>query len=53
MSPSASFLADRLPRNRYVLLDAQHRAWEEDRRRYADELAAWVNGGYRLQSGRQ
>ena len=43
---NGQFLAERLPHNRYVLLDAQHRAWEEAAGAYADALAAWVGGGY-------
>jgi pimeloyl-ACP methyl ester carboxylesterase len=46
---NGQFLAERLPRNRYVLLDAQHRAWEEDGRSYAEQIATWIDGGYRSQ----
>jgi pimeloyl-ACP methyl ester carboxylesterase len=45
---NGQFLADRLPHNRYVLLKAQHRAWEEDASGYTDALANWVDGGYRV-----
>jgi hypothetical protein len=37
---------DRLPRNRYVLLDAQHRIWEEAFAAYADALVSWLGGGF-------
>jgi pimeloyl-ACP methyl ester carboxylesterase len=43
------FLADRLPHNRYVLLDAGHRVWEEAAAGYAEQLATWIGGGYDLQ----
>lgn len=45
---NGQLLADQLPRNRYVLLEAQHRAWEEAGSRYAGELANWVKDGYLL-----
>ncbi|HEX3973383.1 MAG TPA: alpha/beta hydrolase [Stellaceae bacterium] len=44
---NGQFLANRLPRNRYVLLDAQHRVWEEAAADYADALLSWFGGGYR------
>jgi pimeloyl-ACP methyl ester carboxylesterase len=40
------FLADRLPNNRYVLLDAEHRVWEEAAMAYAEALDAWFDGNY-------
>jgi pimeloyl-ACP methyl ester carboxylesterase len=43
---NGQFLADRLPRNRYVLLEAQHRVWEEAFSAYADALGSWLGGGY-------
>ncbi|QGZ93704.1 alpha/beta fold hydrolase [Terricaulis silvestris] len=49
---NGQFLAERLPRNHYVLLDAQHRAWEEAADGYTGEIAVWMNGAYRSQSGR-
>lgn len=45
-SVNGQFLADRLPNNRYVLLDAQHRYWEEASDKYIETLLAWFNGGY-------
>jgi pimeloyl-ACP methyl ester carboxylesterase len=42
------FLADRLPNNRYVLLDAEHRVWEEAAKAYAEALDAWFDGNYHL-----
>ena len=45
---NGQFLADRLPNNRYVLLDAQHRAWEEAAPEYNEALVSWFNGGYAL-----
>jgi pimeloyl-ACP methyl ester carboxylesterase len=44
---NGQFLADRLPHNRYVLLDAQHRVWEEAASEYTEALVAWFGGGYR------
>ncbi len=44
---NGQFLADRLPRNRYLLLDAQHRIWEEAFSAYAEALVSWLGGGYR------
>jgi pimeloyl-ACP methyl ester carboxylesterase len=44
---NGQFLADRLPHNRYVLLDAQHRVWEEAASDYTDSLVSWFGGGYR------
>ena len=46
MSRRWSLLADRLPHNRYVPLDAGHRAWEEAAAEYNKEILAWL-GGYR------
>ena len=45
-SANGQFLADRLPRNRYVLLDAQHRVWEEAASNYIEALVSWFGGGY-------
>jgi len=47
---NGQFLADRLPHNRYVLLDAGHRIWEEAPTDYREELANWIGGGHRLKS---
>jgi pimeloyl-ACP methyl ester carboxylesterase len=43
---NGQFLADRLPHNRYLLLEAQHRVWEEAATDYADALVSWFGGGY-------
>ena len=40
-------LADRLPHNRYVLLDAAHRVWEEATEEYAAAVRSWFDGEYR------
>lgn len=44
---NGQFLADRLPHNRYVLLEAEHRIWEEASTEYNDALASWFGGDYR------
>jgi pimeloyl-ACP methyl ester carboxylesterase len=44
---NGQFLADRLPHNRYVLLDAEHRVWEEAASEYIEALVSWFGGGYR------
>jgi pimeloyl-ACP methyl ester carboxylesterase len=44
---NGQFLADRLPHNRYVLLEAQHRVWEEAASEYTEALVSWFGGGYR------
>jgi pimeloyl-ACP methyl ester carboxylesterase len=44
---NGQFLADRLPNNRYLLLDAAHRVWEEANSAYTEALTKWFNGGYR------
>ena len=43
---NGQFLADRLPNNRYILLDAQHRYWEEAADKYIETLVSWFGGGY-------
>jgi len=43
---NGQFLADRLPNNRYILLDAQHRYWEEASDKYIETLTSWFGGGY-------
>jgi pimeloyl-ACP methyl ester carboxylesterase len=43
---NGQFLADRLPYNKYVLLDAQHRYWEEAADEYIKTVVSWFNGGY-------
>jgi len=41
------FLADRLPSNRHLLLDADHRVWEEAADEYIETIVSWFDGGYR------
>jgi hypothetical protein len=50
MVPPANgqFLAERLPRCRQVLLEAEYRIWEEAAEAYAEQLANWLGGGYDL-----
>lgn len=43
---NGQFSAERLPNNRYVLLDAQHRVWEEAASEYNEALVSWFGGGY-------
>jgi len=45
---NGQFLADRLPNNRYMLLDAEHRYWEEAADKYIETLVAWFGGDYHL-----
>jgi len=45
-SINGQFLADRLPNNRYMLLDAQHRYWEEAADKYIETLVSWFGGEY-------
>ena len=45
---NGQFLADRLPNNRYILLDAQHRYWEEAADKYIETIISWFGGDYRL-----
>ena len=40
------FLADRLPNNKHLLLDAEHRVWEEAADEYIETIASWFDGGY-------
>lgn len=44
---NGQFLADRLPNNRYILLDAEHRVWEEAAGDYIETISSWLDGGYR------
>lgn len=44
---NGQFLADRLPHNRYLLLEAQHRVWEEAAAAYTEALVSWFGGSYR------
>jgi pimeloyl-ACP methyl ester carboxylesterase len=43
---NGKFLADRLPNNRYLLLDAEHRVWEEAAGEYIETISSWMEGGY-------
>jgi pimeloyl-ACP methyl ester carboxylesterase len=43
---NGQFLADRLPNNRYLLLDAAHRVWEEAASEYNETLTSWFGGDY-------
>ncbi len=43
---NGQFLADRLPNNRYLLLDAGHRVWEEAASEYIETLISWFGGDY-------
>ena len=44
---NGQLLADKLPHNRFVILDAGHRVWEEAATPYANEVRSWLGGGYR------
>jgi pimeloyl-ACP methyl ester carboxylesterase len=44
---NGQFLADRLPNNRYLLLNAEHRIWEEAGAKYIEALISWFGGEYR------
>ncbi len=43
---NGQFLADRLSNNRYLLLDAAHRIWEEAQAAYTEALVTWFGGEY-------
>jgi len=43
---NGQFLADHLPVNQYVLLDAAHRVWEEAQVPYTEALVKWFGGDY-------
>jgi pimeloyl-ACP methyl ester carboxylesterase len=43
---NGQFLADRLPNNRFMLLDAGHRYWEEAADKYIETLLSWFGGDY-------
>ena len=43
---NGQFLAERLPNNRYMLLDAEHRVWEEASKEYIDTITSWLDKGY-------
>jgi pimeloyl-ACP methyl ester carboxylesterase len=40
------FLADRLPHNQNILLDAEHRVWEEAAVEYNEKIVSWIRTGY-------
>jgi pimeloyl-ACP methyl ester carboxylesterase len=44
---NGKFLADRLPNNRYLLLDAEHRIWEEAATEYIEAISSWIEVDYR------
>jgi pimeloyl-ACP methyl ester carboxylesterase len=44
---NGKFLTDRLPNNHYVLLDAEHRIWEEAAIEYIETISSWIEGDYR------
>jgi pimeloyl-ACP methyl ester carboxylesterase len=44
--PNGQLLADRLPRNRYTLLEGGHLVWEDAPEEYAGQIEAWLNAGY-------
>jgi pimeloyl-ACP methyl ester carboxylesterase len=44
---NGQLLSEKLPHNRYVVLDAGHRAWEEAASQYANEVVSWLGGAYR------
>jgi pimeloyl-ACP methyl ester carboxylesterase len=44
---NAQFLASRLPHNRYMLLDADHRVWEEAAEIYIETIVSWFDKEYR------
>jgi len=40
------FFAERPANNRYMLLDAPHRYWEEASDKYIEALTSWFGGDY-------
>jgi pimeloyl-ACP methyl ester carboxylesterase len=40
------FLADRLPNNRMVLLEAEHRVWEEAAEEFTETIVSWIDNDY-------
>jgi len=44
---NAQLLAEKLPTNRHMLLDAGHRVWEEAASDYVEAVVLWLDGGYR------
>ena len=45
---NGQFLADRLPNNRYILLEAEHRIWEEASKEFIETITSWFDKDYRL-----
>jgi pimeloyl-ACP methyl ester carboxylesterase len=45
---NGQFLADRIPNSRNILLDAEHRIWEEAAKEYIDAITSWVDEDYHL-----
>lgn len=45
---NGQFLAERLPNNRNILLDAEHRIWEEASKEFNETIALWFNKDYRI-----
>ena len=45
---NGQFLADRLPNNHYILLDAEHRVWEEASKEFNETIVSWFDKEYRL-----
>ena len=43
---NGQFLADRLPNNRNLVLDAEHRVWEEAASEYIETVTSWFSGDY-------
>lgn len=49
---NGQFLAERLPNNRNILLDAEHRIWEEAAKEFMEAIVSWVNEDYHLPAKR-
>jgi pimeloyl-ACP methyl ester carboxylesterase len=45
---NGQFLAERLPNNRNILLDAEHRIWEEAAKEFNETLGSWFNEEYHI-----
>ena len=45
---NGKFLAERLPNNRNILLDAEHRVWEEAAKEFIEAITSWVDKDYHL-----
>ncbi len=43
---NGQFLADRIPNSRYILLDAEHRIWEEAAKEFIEAIASWYKKDY-------